>query len=194
MRYGVFADTQAIGAEHTNMVDYELGGSGGSDVFDAGHRELKVGRSATDMAGGAPDPAGSDVSWSSTGRFVSLGLEHILLGVDHVLFLVLLLLGAQGWHSVVWLATSFTVAHSVTLALAVLGWVDVPAEIVEPLIALSIVYVAVENLTRGETRHLILPARRRSWSSLAHTGAAAAVGLIGLVWFVERLLPTRDAA
>ncbi|MEV6329202.1 HupE/UreJ family protein [Streptomyces sp. NPDC051909] len=170
-----------------------------------------------------------------------MGLEHILLGLDHVLFLLLLLLGARGWRSVVRLATSFTVAHSVTLALAVLGWFDVPSEIVEPLIALSIVYVAVENITRGKSRHrvlvvfgfgllhglgfagaldftghfsgrplvsllsfnlgielgqlgvvlaafpLILLARRRSWSALAHVGAAA-VGAVGLVWFVERLL------
>ncbi|MCJ1676013.1 HupE/UreJ family protein [Streptomyces sp. APSN-46.1] len=249
VRYGVFSETEATGAEHTNMVDYELGGSGGSDVFDAGHRELRVGRSgAVDAGRGASHSDGLDVSWSSVGRFVSMGIEHILLGIDHVLFLVLLLLGAQGWRSVVRLATSFTVAHSVTLALAVLGWVDVPAKIVEPLIALSIVYVAVENLTRGESRHrvlvvfgfgllhglgfagalsftddfggrlllsllsfnlgielgqlaivlvafpLLLLARRYSWSTLAHAAAAAIVGVIGLVWFVERLLPAGGAA
>ncbi|MFF5713162.1 HupE/UreJ family protein [Streptomyces sp. NPDC012756] len=248
VRYGVFSEADAIGAEHTNMVDYELGGSGGSDVFDTGHRELKAGRSAAAAGRDAPPSGGPDLSWASTGRFVSLGLEHILGGADHVLFLVLLLLGAQGWRSVVRLATSFTLAHSVTLALAVLGWVDVPTEIVEPLIALSIVYVAVENITRGESRQrvlvvfgfgllhglgfagaldftdgfsgrllvsllsfnvgielgqlavvlaafpLILLARRRSWSALVHIGAAAAVGLIGLVWFVERLLPPGGSA
>ncbi|MFJ5833404.1 HupE/UreJ family protein [Streptomyces sp. NPDC093089] len=48
-----------------------------------------------------------------------------------------------------------------TLALAVLGWVDVPTEIAEPLIALSIVYVAVENITRGESRHRVLVVWRR---------------------------------
>ncbi|MEU6619757.1 HupE/UreJ family protein [Streptomyces litmocidini] len=246
VRYGVFSEADAIGAEHTNMVDYELGGSGGSDVFDTGHRELRAG--VAHASGGASGSDGTDVSWSSTGRFVTLGLEHILGGADHVLFLVLLLLGAQGWRSVVRLATSFTVAHSVTLALAVLGWVDVPTEIVEPLIALSIVYVAVENVMRGESRHrvlvvfgfgllhglgfagaldftddfggrllvsllsfnagielgqlalvlaafpLILLARRRSWSTRVHVGAAAAVGVIGLVWFVERLLPPGGAA
>lgn len=246
VRYGVFSEADAIGAEHTNMVDYELGGSGGSDVFDTGHRELRAGHAAASP--GAARSDGPESSWSPTGRFASLGLEHILGGIDHVLFLVLLLLGAEGWRSVLRLATSFTVAHSVTLALAVLGWVDVPTEIVEPLIALSIVYVAVENITRGESRHrvlvvfgfgllhglgfagaldftddfsgrllvsllsfnlgielgqlaivtvafpLILLARRRSWSTLAHIGTAAAVGVIGLVWFVERLLPSGGAA
>lgn len=248
VRYEVFSDTAAIGAEHTNMVDYELGGSGGSDVFDAGHRELRVGQSHAADAGqhvSRPDETGS---LSSMGRFVSLGLEHILLGIDHVLFLVLLLVGAQGWRSVVRLATSFTLAHSVTLALAVLGWVEVPAEIVEPLIALSILYVAVENIARGESRHrahvvfgfgllhglgfagalsftdhlsgrllvsllsfnlgielgqlaivlvvfpLLLLARRYSWSTVAHAGVAAVVGVIGLVWFVERLLAPSGAA
>ncbi|MBC2902444.1 HupE/UreJ family protein [Streptomyces cupreus] len=245
VRYEVFSDTAAIGAEHTNMVDYELGGSGGSDVFDAGHRELRVGRSA---AGQRESPAGKSGFLSSVGRFVGMGLEHILLGIDHVLFLVLLLLGARGWRSVVRLATSFTVAHSVTLALAVLGWVEVPAKLVEPLIALSIVYVAVENIARGETRHralvvfgfgllhglgfagalnftddfsgrllvsllsfnlgielgqfaivllvfpLLLLARRYSWSTVAHTGATAIVGVLGLVWLAERLLAPSGAA
>lgn len=155
VHYEVFSDTAAIGAEHTNMVDYELGGSGGSDVFDAAHRELRVGQSHA-TAGQHQSPAGETVIPSSMGRFVAMGLEHILLGIDHVLFLVLLLLGAQGWRSVIRLAASFTFAHSVTLALAVLGWVQVPAEIVEPLIALSIVYIAVENIARGESRHRTL--------------------------------------
>jgi hypothetical protein len=248
VRYEVFSDTAAIGAEHTNMVDYDLGGSGGSDVFDAGHHELRVGQSHADDAGQHEPQAGARVFSSSMGRFVSMGLEHILFGVDHVLFLVLLLLGAQGWRSVVRLATSFTLAHSVTLALAVLGWVEVPAEIVEPLIALSIVYVAVENIVRGESQHrtlivfgfgllhglgfagalsftdhfsghllvsllsfnlgiesgqlaivlvvfpLLLLARRYSWSTVAHAGATAVVGVIGLVWFIERLLAPSGAA
>lgn len=155
VHYEVFSDTAAIGAEHTNMVDYELGGSGGSDVFDAGHRELRVGQSHA-TAGQHQPQADETVIPSSMSRFVAMGLEHILLGIDHVLFLVLLLLGAQGWHSVVRLATSFTLAHSVTLALAILGWVEVPAKIVEPLIALSIVYIAVENIARGESRHRTL--------------------------------------
>ncbi|SDJ12543.1 HupE / UreJ protein [Actinokineospora alba] len=154
VRYGVFAESHAIGSDHINVVDYVLGGVGGSDVFEGGHRELRVGERGTAAAGAPESP---DTGFlSSTARFVGLGLEHILLGIDHVLFLVLLLLGAKNWRSVIRLATAFTVAHSVTLALAVLGWVDVPSEIVEPLIAASIVYIAVENIVRGESRHRTL--------------------------------------
>jgi hypothetical protein len=83
-----------------------------------------------------------------------VGVEHIALGWDHVLFLVVLLLGARSLRDVIELATAFTVAHSITLALATLGVVDVPAAIVEPLIALSIAFVAAENvLGGGASRH-----------------------------------------
>ena len=70
-----------------------------------------------------------------------------------MLFLVALLLGASSLGAVVKLATAFTAAHSVTLALGALGWVNVPPEIVEPLIALSIAYVAAEAVLGGDTRH-----------------------------------------
>jgi HupE / UreJ protein len=138
VRYGVFTDGDAVVDDHTNITDYQLGAATGTFVFDAGHRELDAGESGP---------------LSSAGRFVALGVEHILYGIDHVLFLVVLLLGARGFKSVVKLATAFTVAHSMTLGLAAAGVVHVPAEIVEPLIALSIAYVAAENILGGETRH-----------------------------------------
>jgi len=78
--------------------------------------------------------------------FLWLGMEHILGGIDHLLFLVALLAHTRSLWSVVKIVTAFTVAHSVTLSLAVLGLIDVPGHIVEPLIAASIVWVAVENL------------------------------------------------
>jgi hypothetical protein len=137
IRYGVFADGGVID-DHTNVADYDLGGERGTFVFDAGHRELDVGDSST---------------LTSAGRFAGLGVEHILSGIDHVLFLVALLLGASGFANVLKLATAFTAAHSVTLVLGALGWVQVPAGIVEPLIALSIAYVAAENVFGGASRH-----------------------------------------
>ena len=82
-----------------------------------------------------------------------MGIEHILSGLDHVLFLIALLLGAKSLRSVIKIATAFTAAHSLTLALGALGWVSVPPAVVEPLIALSIFYVAAENIFGGETRH-----------------------------------------
>lgn len=99
---------------------------------------LEENRSATvDLA--APSPSGST-------HFIAMGVEHILGGLDHLLFLLALLALARGVWSTVKIVTAFTVAHSVTLSLAVLGVVDVPSAIVEPLIAASIVWVAVENL------------------------------------------------
>ncbi len=85
--------------------------------------------------------------------FLVLGVEHIAGGYDHLLFLLALLIVGSGVRAAAGIITSFTVAHSVTLALAAFGWVRLPAEVVEPLIAASIVYVGVENLWRGHGRH-----------------------------------------
>jgi hydrogenase/urease accessory protein HupE len=82
------------------------------------------------------------------GQFVGLGLRHILSGFDHLLFLAALLLGVRRLRSVVKTVTAFTLAHSLTLSLAVVGLVDVPSAVVEPLIAASIVFVGLENLVR----------------------------------------------
>jgi hypothetical protein len=78
--------------------------------------------------------------------FVSLGVEHIFTGYDHLAFLVCLLLGAPTVRALVLVVTSFTIAHSLTLALATFDVVVLPSALVESLIALSIAYVAVENL------------------------------------------------
>lgn len=75
------------------------------------------------------------------------GFTHILpLGVDHVLFVLGIFLLSTRWGPLLWQVTSFTLAHSITLGLSLYGVVSLAPEIVEPLIALSIVYVGVENL------------------------------------------------
>jgi len=81
-----------------------------------------------------------------TASFVLLGIEHILGGWDHLLFLLGLLLRGGGWVSLAKIITAFTLAHSVTLALAVLDLVALPDRLVEAVIALSIAFVAAENL------------------------------------------------
>jgi hydrogenase/urease accessory protein HupE len=86
----------------------------------------------------------------TTLQFFVLGIHHILGGYDHLLFLGALLLVARGVRGVVTTLTAFTVAHSLTLGLAVTGVVTMPARIVEPLIAASIVYVGLENLLRQQ--------------------------------------------
>lgn len=83
-------------------------------------------------------------------RFFILGIEHIVKGYDHLLFLFgLLVVGVNFW-SAGRIITSFTVAHSITLALATFNLVQIPPGIVEPLIAVSIMYVGVENLVRRD--------------------------------------------
>ena len=99
--------------------------------------------------------AASEVARSFT-NFLCLGVKHILTGYDHLLFLFALLLVARGFFSSLGIITSFTVAHSITLALATLHLVQIPSRIVEPLIAASIVFVGIENLLHGD-----IPTARR---------------------------------
>ena len=93
---------------------------------------------------------------SSFTNFLCLGVKHILTGYDHLLFLFGLLLVARGFFSSLGIITSFTIAHSITLAVATLHLVQIPSRIVEPLIAASIVFVGIENLLRGD-----IPTARR---------------------------------
>ncbi len=78
--------------------------------------------------------------------FIGMGAEHILTGPDHLLFLLALLALSRSLWPIVRIVTGFTVAHSITLSLAALGLVDVPARIVEPAIAATIIWVALENV------------------------------------------------
>jgi len=82
----------------------------------------------------------------TSGSFVLLGVEHILTGYDHLLFLLGLLLRGGSWLSLAKIVTAFTLAHSVTLALAALDIVVLPDRLVEAVIALSIAFVAAENI------------------------------------------------
>jgi len=138
----------------------------------------------TEIAAGAIDQAGL------TGLFVQ-GVGHILSGPDHLLFLVALLLPAvlvrsnRRWNAVAdvktalvqvaWIATAFTVAHSITLALASFGIVRVPASVIEPLIALTVLLAALNNLWP-------LVQRRLAW-------VAFAFGLVHGFGFAEVLAP-----
>ncbi|MCB5198054.1 HupE/UreJ family protein [Loktanella sp. TSTF-M6] len=83
--------------------------------------------------------------------YIPTGFDHIVpLGLDHILFVLGLFFLSTRLAPLLWQVSAFTLAHTITLALAALGYVTVPASIVEPLIALSIAYVAIENLfSRG---------------------------------------------
>jgi len=81
-------------------------------------------------------------------HFVGQGILHIFTGYDHILFLLTLLLSVGTWRRLAVIVTSFTAAHSITLAMATLGLVTIPARVVEPLIALSVLLVAADALLR----------------------------------------------
>jgi hydrogenase/urease accessory protein HupE len=84
--------------------------------------------------------------WAVIKKFVPAGIHHILIGPDHLLFLVGLLLLGGTIRQLAYVVTAFTVAHSITLSLAALNIVSPPARIIEPAIALSMVYVGADNL------------------------------------------------
>jgi hydrogenase/urease accessory protein HupE len=84
--------------------------------------------------------------------FFVLGIEHILTGYDHLLFLFALLIVTHRFWSAFGIITFFTIAHSITLAIAGMNLLTIPSTIVEPLIAASIVYVGIENLIVKEPK------------------------------------------
>lgn len=139
--YGLLLDPRsaAAGLSHASVTDWSLAGRTGRTVFEADERRLEVGGTAgTDRRGDG---------------FLSLGLHHALSGLDHVLFVVALLLGAGSVRAVLRTVAAFTAAHSASLALAATGLLVVPPAVVEPLIALSIVGVAVQNVVQPAPRH-----------------------------------------
>ena len=106
-----------------------------------GEREFVLDRNAPeiDLSG-----AGSS-TLQLVGRFIRAGIEHIFLGYDHIAFLLAVILWGRSLWPLVKVVTAFTLAHSLTLCLAVLDIVRLPSSVVEPLIAATIVFVAAEN-------------------------------------------------
>lgn len=127
----------------------------------------------------------AEPSWTGiAASYAVIGVEHILFGIDHLLFLLALLFLVTGWRRLLATVTAFTLAHSVTLSVAALGWVEIPGPPVEACIALSVVFVASEVLKRraGEERL----SERRPWlvafafgllHGLGFAGALSEVGL-----------------
>jgi hydrogenase/urease accessory protein HupE len=97
----------------------------------------------------APALTRSQIAW----QYFGLGFMHILpKGLDHILFVVGIFLLGVRWRSVLLQVSTFTIAHSITLGLTMYGIVSLPARVVEPMIALSIAYVAIENLVTAELK------------------------------------------
>jgi hydrogenase/urease accessory protein HupE len=94
---------------------------------------------------------GRQSAWAVVKTFLPSGIFHIFAGPDHVLFLVGLLLLGGSLLRLLTIVTAFTLAHSITLSLAALDVVDMPARLIEPAIALSIIYVGIDNLMVGKS-------------------------------------------
>ena len=116
---------------HQHLISVRLNGRVQESILDASHPDFTT---ATDSK--------AATAW----RFIRLGIEHIFTGYDHLAFLLGLLVAAASFRSLIAIITSFTIAHSITLALATLGFIALPARLTESLIAVSIAWVAAENL------------------------------------------------
>ncbi len=118
-------------------VDDEQNRRLGEQMLDAAHHRFDLELTASPAKTATPHPFR---------QFVILGVEHIVTGYDHLAFLFGLLLVGGPFRSALKIITSFTLAHSLTLALATFNLIRLPSSIVEPLIAASIIYVGVENI------------------------------------------------
>jgi len=127
------------------------------------------------LAGGA-----AQSGWSVFADYIPVGFAHILpMGLDHILFVLGLFFLTPRMRPLLWQISAFTAAHTVTLALGALGWVAIRPEIIEPLIAASIVFVAVENLLSDHLSRL-RPVVVFVFGLLHGLGFASVLGEFGL--------------
>ncbi len=118
--------------------------------------------------------------WQVIGNYIVIGFAHIIpKGLDHILFVVGLFLLSVRLSALVWQISAFTLAHTVTLALGALGYITISPSIVEPLIALSIAYVAIENIFTDRL-HRWRPLIVFAFGLLHGLGFAGVLGEIGL--------------
>ena len=108
-----------------------------------------TGQAATSAGRAAGSVGVAGGRWETFGDFFTQGFLHVLpKGLDHILFVLGLFLLSRAWRPLLLQVTTFTVAHTITLGLATFGWVQVTPRIVEPVIAFSLVFVAMENILR----------------------------------------------
>lgn len=163
---------------HENFVDVHIGDSKLDRVLSAHQQRLDIEVEALRMRDRISIPAHLPETIAVTpglAHFLKLGFEHILAGPDHIVFVLTLLLIAIARRELLTLVTLFTVAHSVTLALAGLNLVTVDVRVAEMLIALSISYVAIENIAH------LCRSNRAAPSRAAITRRRITVFVFGLV-------------
>jgi len=209
---------ETLGPDYHTLVSINIPGGPGQLLLEPSRREARIIVAAPDSGATPTPPAEGGVF-----AFFHLGVEHILGGFDHLLFLFALLLRGGGIGSLLAIATAFTAAHSITLALAVLRVVSIPPSVVEPVIALSIAYVAAENILSeprtswrwaegfgfglvhgfgfaGALLELALPTAALAWPLLSfnlgvEAGQAVVIAVLfpGLIWLRRSRLERRVA-
>lgn len=135
-----------LGGDHHTIADVRWPNGESQVIFEQGSRSADIGIGPRESADQGRKGA-ADILVAH----LSQGIEHILLGYDHLLFVIALILPGGSIGSLLAIVTAFTIAHSLTLALSVLGIFTLPGWIVEPVIALSIAYVGFENLYLRKT-------------------------------------------
>ncbi|MEP3275595.1 MAG: HupE/UreJ family protein [Stappiaceae bacterium] len=132
----------------------------------------------------AADLPAAQTAWTILSSYITLGVDHILGGIDHLLFIFALILLIPDRRNLIWAITAFTVSHSITLVLSTLGWISLPTPPVEAVIALSIAFLAVEVVNKNNNHKTMM--QRYPWLvafafGLLHgLGFASALQEIGL--------------
>jgi hypothetical protein len=129
-----------LGQDHRNVTKFV---EQVADGYAQEHIVLTASRSSYAFQTRSPHGLGSQLA-----TYLRLGMEHLLTGYDHVLFLLALIVTAGRLIELVKIVTAFTAGHSLTLIAAALGWVSLPGRLVESVIAFTIVFVALENFAR----------------------------------------------
>lgn len=159
LKYRIRGETPGALTIDTNLFPYDPNHQTFINIYEEGElRQQLIFNAATDEHTYYLGTTQGAIAVMRT--FIPSGIHHILIGPDHILFLVGLLLTGGTWLALVRIVTAFTVGHSITLSLAALNLVTPPATVIEPAIALSIVFVGADNLVRGEGRDL------RAWVAL----------------------------
>ncbi|MFP3126790.1 HupE/UreJ family protein [Ectobacillus funiculus] len=136
LNYNIFLDDSD--PSHANFVTVKMNGKQQEKILSYEARELEIG----------------EIGFlQNVKQFLLLGLKHIFTGYDHILFVISLLFGAKTIRHIFSLVTAFTIAHSITLALATLQIVQLPSKLIESAIALSIIYVALINIFDQNSKH-----------------------------------------
>ncbi|WP_078543724.1 HupE/UreJ family protein [Litchfieldia alkalitelluris] len=138
-----FYENSADNTTYTHFLKVEQNGEVSEHLLKGNNRTFEAAFDPT-------TPVSNQSTWLS---FLFLGMEHILFGFDHLLFLFALLLAKQSFKEYIKIVTAFTIAHSITITLGYLEIISLPGILVESVIALSICYVAIENIFRKGMKH-----------------------------------------